>query len=312
MDDLRLENIDDVRLEWGGTVLARLGLMATVYVERPESVETRGTLLACVARYARSHAQRLRWCFAPKRGMRPLGAGRHSVDTVLSNLESLDLATFGTLELIFHDGTRDDDATTHSIHAFAGPASSVARLGFLSFSMPLAPGAGSSSGAFLQFVMHVCNDLRPFHGYAGLGVLVSADYAAARRADPSVYPFARRFPGLEIDAPISHLRFLHRGIKGVNWLTVLSDPLVSRLGGIDGLQSRLPEDIPIHGYSGGILIQAGPYPQIGDWDRQLIPGHYRNVAQITRPVRAEYGDCFLDPAEGDAIAVTRAWLERFD
>ena len=311
MDDLSLDDIDNTRIERDGAVLARLGLMATVYLERPEAPETRAKLFACVAQYARTHADQLRWSFAPERGMRPLRGGQ-TVDAVLSAVEALDPATPDTLELIFHGGTEEEDASTYTIHTFAGQPGRATKLGFLSLSVPLAWAAASPPGAFPRLVMRLCTDLRPLHGYAGLGVLVSADYGAARRAGPSIYPLARRFPGLEVDMPISHLRFLGDGIKGVNWLTILSDPLVSRLGGIHELQSRLPADIPVHTYSGGILIQAGPHPQIGDVNRQLIPHHYRAVARVIRPVRADYGDSFLDPPEGDDVATTRAWLERFD
>ncbi len=311
MHDLSLDDIDNIQVERDGAVLARLGLMATVYIERPEAPETRARLFACVAQFARTHADQLHWAFTPERGMRALSV-RHTVDTVLSAVEALDPTTPDTLELVFHGGAEEEDASSYTIHAFAGQPGRATRLGFLSLSVPLAWVAASPPGAFPQLVMRLCNDLRPIHGYAGLGVLVSADYGAARRAGPSIYPLARRFPGLEVDAPISHLRFLSDGIKGVNWLTLLSDPLVSRLGGIDEIRSRLPADIPVHTYSGGIVIQAGPHPQIGDVNRQLIPHHYRIVARVTRPVRADYGDSFLDPPEGDDAAMTRAWLERFD
>ena len=42
-------------------------------------------------------------------------------------------------------------------------------------------------------------------------------------ASPAVGALASRFPGLEIDNPLSHALYLQKGIKSVNWLNCLED-----------------------------------------------------------------------------------------
>ncbi len=169
-------------------------------------------------------------------------------------------------------------------------------------------------GGFFQNLVHEwCQRLSPYHGYAGLAVISSADYGHARGAAPLLYPLVRRFPGLEIDMPLSHARYCGEGIKGVNWLTVLSHTFLRKLGGKAALQSQLGDEFPFYDYPDGTMIQAGPYPQIGDLEQNNVPVHYQKVYRLVKAVQAEYPHSIMDTPEGvDGRVFTQQWLHRFE
>ncbi len=82
------------------------------------------------------------------------------------------------------------------------------------------------------------------------------------------------------------------------------------------ITEALGEHCPIHVYDGGIIIQAGPRPEIGDLNRGLIPAHYKTVAKVLKPLRREE---FLPklpylpaPQPLDSLEETLKWIRRFD
>ena len=129
----------------------------------------------------------------------------------------------------------------------------------------------------------------------------------------------KRFPGFDI---LDGVRFsmkagsVHNRIKCVNWLTILNDDLVTELGGIEPMREALEPVCKVHEYPGGVVIQAGEAPQLGDTHRGDIPEAYRMVARYTRSVRFEGyqgpSGLFRVPDNHDKIAETLAWIRRFD
>ena len=110
-------------------------------------------------------------------------------------------------------------------------------------------------------------------------------------------------------------RNIHNRIKCVSWLTVLCDALVEELGGRDNIRAALEPVCKVHDYPGGVVIQTGAYPQVGDSWRGEIPAAYRRVARFTRSIRfEEYDDdgLFRVPQGLDDKEETLAWIRRFD
>jgi hypothetical protein len=104
------------------------------------------------------------------------------------------------------------------------------------------------------------------------------------------------------------------GIKGVNWLTAVSDGLLNRVGGETAAREALAGcDVQFFGYSGGQVIQAGIAPELGDADLGLIPPSYQKVARFLKPIRAQYNASLLDTPPGvDRRAFAQQWLGRLD
>lgn len=167
----------------------------------------------------------------------------------------------------------------------------------------------------LASVLDWAATLKPRHGTSGLSFLIDQD-TDHRRITRRIYPHLMRHPGLDYDdgGDWVGIAGLSETIRSVNWLNVLDDGFVSRLGGIDAIAAALGPDCPVHRYDGGIVIQAGPQPEIGDVNYGVVPAHYRTVARLLKPLRFEsYPFGLLTPPDPlDPVQETLRWIRRFD
>lgn len=99
-----------------------------------------------------------------------------------------------------------------------------------------------------------------------------------------------------------------------NWLSVLSTDFVNRLGGAAKLSQALGKRCPMHEYPGGVILQAGDRPQLGDVNRGIVLDEYRRVASAVKRLRFEdYAiGLFPVPQPLDARDETMKWIQRFD
>lgn len=162
--------------------------------------------------------------------------------------------------------------------------------------------------------LHWCERLKPVHGSAGF---CFAYTPAMETQERWTWSLMQRFPCIDhSNIALFTLRAgsNHKAIKGINWLTVLGDELVTRLGGVNEIQSQLGKECRIHDYNGGVIIIAGPVPQLGDTYSGFIPERYKSVAKVTRPILYEnYLRPLLKlPKPIDSLEATLKWIKRFD
>ncbi|MGV2293325.1 type VI immunity family protein [Trinickia sp. YCB016] len=155
---------------------------------------------------------------------------------------------------------------------------------------------------------------RPAHGTAGFTLIFASGMSQNTKY---ALHLMKRFPGFDFVEGIAFPReagAVYNRIKGVSWLTVLSDDVVAELGGIEPMREALEPVCKVHEYSGGVVIQAGEAPQLGDTYRNDIPEAYRMVARYTKPVRFEdyRSRLFRVPENLDKKEETLAWVRRFD
>ncbi|EGJ4192576.1 DUF3396 domain-containing protein [Salmonella enterica] len=173
---------------------------------------------------------------------------------------------------------------------------------------------GNRFSELADLVLAWCERLQPRHGSAGF----CFTYPIGLAPEPQyTWALLQRCPGIDhsdlaqfsVEAGQTHNR-----IKGVNWLTVLSDPIVAELGGLAAIQTQLADKCRIKTYRGGIIIIAGPVPQLGDRYINFIPTRYQAVAKVTRPVRFEdYQRAFVElPEPFDEKMESMKWIRRFD
>jgi hypothetical protein len=164
------------------------------------------------------------------------------------------------------------------------------------------------------WLLYLCNQVQADHGYGGLSSTLPYDHY---KYAPMEMQLAQQYSGLEVDSLlISFSLELIDSIKGVNWYTVLSTRFVERLGGVDALAHAFSNHghIQLFNYSGGVVIRAGEYPELGGKDGNN-PKAYVAVNRVIRPLRisnpeqlqtcSSYGDTFDE--EG-----TVRWYARFD
>ena len=182
---------------------------------------------------------------------------------------------------------------------------------YVTFSIPLASLEGAPRGAFQQMMKDWLELLRPVHAYGGFSTIFPIDEWEAQKL---TYPLVMRFPGLDHDAPIWFWgKTLDQGIKGAHWLVYLNPVHIATVGGLETLTAELGEGFRIDPVAGGVLIQAGPTPQLGDRNQNLRPQYYERLGKILAPIRVVIStNGYLDPEGEDPMLKTQDWLARFD
>jgi len=319
-DSIELEDLDNITVntDYSSDVVAmRLGLMCTLYVHNPHDPGVRRALAQCGDQYQALFGEHLT-LYVPPTGegnFRRYPASGVSLTKYVEENPTADLP----FAPHFTGGTRYEDASSYSLNIWAPDSEFFPEdddPGFFTATIPFAflqyqPG----KGAFQQLVHGWCKILKPHSGYAGIGAIQSVVSTEKLHTIMQVYPFAKRFPGIEIDNASIVSMHMDSHIKGVNWLTALSDESLEPIGGREQLLAQLDDNFRIFEYDGGVLIQAGPMPQLGDVNRGHAPRYYRQLSEIVKPIRMEFpeGHSFIRPGGGRSGAeATNEWLARFD
>src|SRR5215467_389912 len=302
---------DLVARDENGVVGLTSALRCTLYLRHDFEPERRRAIREMIQRYADFAKDGLRWLMPTPKGARRIDASTiaAALDANLASIED----SSESWELDLHGGDQPEAASDLGIEALLGARWEQEpppnQLSYLSFRFPLLWFADKKPG-FPSFVLRACEQLEPIHGYAGIGLVTAADRFLASHFTGVVASLAERFPGLEIDYPISHLTWVRAGIKGVNWLTILGDAEIARFGGMDALKAALPSTTTLHTYGGGVMIQASPMPQIGDRNRQVDVDDYRKVAVALKPIRiSTHGGVGGGGFDRERF---ERWLARFD
>jgi len=217
---------------------------------------------------------------------------------------------FGAVDI----GVPKDDVEPYQAHALVKRMQDD-ELSVLTARMPVC-----NTDAKLNFetlrsaILRWCEIAQPMHGTAGFTLIFASGMSQNTRY---ALPLLKRFPGFDLVDGIAFTReahAVHNRIKSVNWLTVLCDSIVTELGGIEPMRMALQPLCSFHKYPGGVVIQAGENPQLGDTYRADIPEAYRMVARYTRAVRFEgYSDMLFRVPDGlDHVEEAMSWVRRFD
>lgn len=292
------------------TVLA-IGLMLTLYIEQAHLPERRAALVACFEDYWNTAGSELHWIVQP-RGIdfeaikyRWAQPSKHKILRPAQWV--LELSEDHQWSVTAHGGKLVTDASAYTFEISSAGAWERS-LTYMAATWPLGFFEGKAE-TFRATVRKWIDRLQPLHGYGGIGLVLPFDGPAARRIASEAFGLAMRFPGLELDAPVHQIRVLANGIKGVNWLTVVADQLLDKLGGGAAVQDRLDKRFETHRYDSGLLIQAGRMPELGDVHQHLVPEAYRDLTRILAPIRAHFEYTMM---RGISAEQTARWLSRFD
>ena len=301
-----------------GTVMIRFGLAATLYFRNGHAEDKRRAALECFNEFHDLCRGWLRW--------QGVGADAMRMSPV-AKLQSHDMSPFLLSSrwneaaarehpwfFYWHGGERPDDASPVRIYAYGSPrmyAELDDSLSFLQVSFPVLAFHERPEG-FLKLILRWCERLEPYHGYGGVTLLNALNSESVQSYGQQIAALAARHPGIEIDEPMSHKRATQNGIKGGNWLTVLSTVFVGELGGADELRQKLGEPFVVNEYSGGVMIVAGQVPEVGDRNRNVDTPLYKRLARVLEPIRIrEHPKPYVEgrfARDGEFAA----WLARFD
>lgn len=307
-----------------GQLMAMFGLGAELYVVPREISKLRGDMIQVQADYFRRFGAQL---------------DRMLIDSPKgdSRIEKLRGGPSLSFDHVGNEWPHDQAFTSvvfkHYTHpdypAYAGTVSpyvsdflvqaandSKKRLSFYECYLPIADPQGTPYfNELINCVIQWASILQPAHGSAGYCVIYELATETAQRY---AYPVLQRYPGLDIHSPVPFVwdgEALYEQIKCVNWLTVLGAPVLAKLGGLDVARKALEPDCIVHAYEGGVVIQAGSAPQLGDTYQNDIPEAYRKVARFTNSARfRDYkkGSLFRVFEPMDRREEARRWASRFD
>lgn len=305
-----------------GREVLQVALLASMYFEEGHRRGLREAILACCEEFLRRFDANVLWALHPDtRQMERYGEGKGSTPREwlpqLSEDESV--------SLILHGARYERGAGCPSFRALARERLPYLQLGYLQVALPLLS-LSEDPAAFSQLVLEFSRKIQPLSGYGGVSVLQSPDNGISHRWEPIVYRLAQRFPGLEADFPISHSNWLDHGrdggkggIKGVNWLTIVADRWLAELGGPEKVTSdvrALDRRFIVHAYEGGLMIQAGDRPEIGDAEQGRWPELYVKLSKYLKPLRITqhrpFGHAGPEPRFGNSMEPGLKWLQRFD
>ncbi|MFE8046537.1 type VI immunity family protein [Brenneria goodwinii] len=166
---------------------------------------------------------------------------------------------------------------------------------------------------FEALLLEFCQRLKPLHGLAGLGVQQCYESEEYEHLE---YEIGQEF--LALDIPNSHTWKTGRdGIRSVNWYTFVQTEWLEKLGGEAALERQLADPrIALLPYSGGVMIRAGDWPELGWIKDEPYPELYVKVNNALKPIRApEIGGIHHGSICGEIRFdenSTAAWLARFD
>jgi Protein of unknown function (DUF3396) len=301
---------EQLQVKLGDRVQCCVALTAAFYVRDGHTPKVRSRMAEAFAVYRRAVGDgALVWGIDPRSG-KP-----KQIDRTRWLLDIQDwlprLAERDAFEAIYRGAAKKEDASACMFQAFS-PSGAPNEPSALTFALPLVWGGGREQGAYLKLILQIAQLLQAIHGYAGLGIVLRPrEYGDSPDMEP-VIALAKRFRGLELDFAALQTGDLGAKIKGINWLTVLGDSFVEQLGGAERLKAGVSDDVSLHLFEGGLVIQAGVQPRFGDVNRAEPMEAYESVAAALKPIRATEIRAFTGPSMDFGEEGTARWLTRFD
>ncbi len=285
-------------------VVARVTLGLTAYLDEPTVWAQEAASAMLVAFADLVGAERLAWCTTT---MIP---DWHRVSPSVLQTLVAQLSDIGLAEVRHLMGFRIvDDVQAPSV-SFAYREVDNAREGRASW-LELRLPADHSPDDLLQLALQLGHEWPVLHAVGGWTTSCNAHERPT--AGTVTRAWAKRYWGLDVQEPESSSWEAERALSGTGWLTLLGRRFL-RLRGLDveALAARAwPEGVSAMRLRGGVLLQAGPTPTLGDMNRLAFPHAYASVARALAdhlPTAAPdlHGRWF---AEEDALAWARRFVE---
>jgi hypothetical protein len=172
---------------------------------------------------------------------------------------------------------------------------------------------------FQQLFVDFARRLKAEHGHAGFAFNLSAVRWEENESTEAV--MVSKMAGLDAGTSTLVARHGKTGIadhiKTIGWLIAINTDMVEAVGGMPALRSELPQDwFAKYDYGNGIVIQAGPEPEIAPVELDAKPAIYVLPNMLLRKIRvSEIDSLHYYPKDGEprlAGAAAERWLTRFD
>jgi hypothetical protein len=292
-------------------IVLTVGFAASFYFWGGHEAARREALVRCFEAFETTFGEHLAWALDAEEGrwLKHSGSKQESIRTHVASLDEDDCVEWYL--------TSSEDHESHGEYV----ASCLTERGWMEdecssfrFEVPRSlvfDEAGKKS--VLDLVAFCIEQLSPFHANAGLRSVSVRDEIIWEAEKLDV---ATRYMTLYTDDRIKDRRQAPRGIKGVNWLTYVSNTLSESLGGPQAFPSHCRrfevEPIPL---GKGFMIQAGEFPQIGPVGLP-VPKAYVRANAALRPLRnGNFGSMGTGSISGELRfdrCTSDLWIRRLD
>jgi hypothetical protein len=166
-----------------------------------------------------------------------------------------------------------------------------------------------SPDQLLSLTEQVFHTFPLLHGYAGFSLLFDADLNAAGSVPwEHIARIALRHPGYDVFLYHAISRSVFEKVSTVNWLTLLGEQFGEQFCKLDRMALLHSKEIEVL-YSGKkVLLKAGPFPEIGDFNRGQNLPLYSEVAEALMPFLCEERWAFSRVFDDEK---TMRWIKRF-
>lgn len=178
---------------------------------------------------------------------------------------------------------------------------------------------------FLQKIFaELCNILQPLSAVGGLCMATPLSWSVLQERQQVLLPLLDNHPGLLVGQAFDMAHGMRFRMSAINWLTAVRGDLLELCGGREAVLEQLTrpglETAPYG--DAGLLVQAGPSPQMGNLEEGFILPHYGDLARVLKPARLQfegrgphvlhYGPENMIYSEDMLVKSQNAWLARFD
>lgn len=299
---------------------ATIAVRGTLFFKNSFSVDVREALCKCFDAYQAIAKDRLKWVLRdePPSGPDKFEIGKApELRAMVKKMDEDD--NFG---FAYTGGEKPHDASPWLFSTFGRPAWE-ARLGTrgpdsLIFSVPKEV-VEANPTLFQKLFVDFCKLLKVEHGHAAFALNLSP--VREEPNEPTEAFMVSKMAGL--DAGSGHMigglpgRDVEHHLVTVGWLTAINHAMVEKVGGLASLRSELPAGwFAKYDYGNGIVIQAGPEPEIASVELDPNPAIYVLPAMALKEVRL-IADLSLHYASKDGEPrltglAAKEWLTRFD
>lgn len=299
---------------------ATIAVRATLMFKGAHTVEGREALCKCFDAYQAIAKDHLRWLWRAEPPSGPDKFEYAKAPELRAMVKKMDPDDhFG---FAYIGGEQPHDASPWRFYA-SGLRAWEAKLGWkgldsLVFSVPREV-VDENPTLFQKLFVDFCRLLKVEHGHAGFALNLSLPRREPN--EPTEAFMVSKMAGLDAGSAILISGWAKRDVENkivnVGWLTAIKSAMVEKVGGLSALRSELPAMwFAKYDYGHGIVIQAGPEPEIAPVELDPKPAIYVLPAMALKEVRLlDTDDLHYGSKDGEPRLTGLAaeeWFNRFD
>lgn len=294
----------------GDRIVLTVGFTASFCFWQGHTPTKRQAVVECVEAFEATYGGNLTWARdLDNWGMLRLADNKHPrFRDYVRTLDEDD-----AIEWYVASGDDDEAANEYALSCLTERGWMQGQMSSLRFQVPRAFAFDEPRQKQLSDLIYFCHErLQPFHGQAGFSTVTTEQGIAW---EPEELDVATRYLALYAGDEYDDAQG-QSGIKGINWLTFISDVLCERIGGSQAFERYCQRFGITPQRSGqGYIVRTGDMPELGPVT-EPPPEAYVKANAALRPLRnGNFGSMGCGSTNGELHfdrCTSDLWIRRFD